>query len=99
LNRNGYSLIEAITSSAVLALACAYICIMSSYSNRAVATAFAKQTDLCRSQTVLERAKGAAFADLESAGELTVSEIDADLKKLEISVEGYTIHAVRSRFD
>ena len=47
----------------------------------------------------MERAKATGYKDLDSIGELKVSEIGPDMKELDINVEGYAIYAIRSRFD
>lgn len=92
-------MIEAVSSSAILAVACAYICAMSSYSGRTALMSFSKYKNACLAQAVMERAKATDYADLESAGGLTISDIDADMKKLSVDIQGSQIDAIRSRFN
>ncbi|MFA5105050.1 MAG: hypothetical protein WC527_07750 [Candidatus Margulisiibacteriota bacterium] len=96
--RQGFSIIEALASAAVLTIACAYICAMCSYSSRTVSKCFLKYSDACRAQAVMEKAKETAFELLESTAELTVVDLDANTKKLSVERNGFQIDAIRSRF-
>lgn len=72
---------------------------MSAYSNKLISRCYTKYTKVCRAESVLEMAKGTSFELLESNGDLIVSEIDADTKKLSVLVKGFQIDAIRSRFN
>jgi len=99
LNRKGYSLIEAVSSSAILSVASACLCMMSLHCAESISSSFFGSANICRAQAVMERAKATGYTDLDSIGELKVSEIGPDMKELDINVEGYAIYAIRSRFD
>lgn len=99
MNRGGFSIIEVIVSAAVLAISCAYICSMSSFSNRLTVHCMRKYGNVCHAQAIMERAKGTAFELIESSGPLTVSEIDSNTKELSVNVEGFRTDAIRAKFD